>query len=93
MSSGTFYLHFLGLAVIQHFIVVVSLGLGHKVNVFYVPAFFEHYGPVGIVVPHWGVDIESSRQLGVYSHLVLCFQLFGKVHLYAFRVNHYNVIQ
>ena len=42
---------------------------------------------------HWRIDIEATRQLCIDSYLVALFQVLGKVHLNASRINYHQIIK
>ena len=82
MATGSFNLAFLRtteLTILQ----IIAFRLGHKIYVLDT-SFPESYSLVGIVLAHWGVDVETVWQLGIDCYLITRFQLISEVHLNAF---------
>lgn len=58
-----------------------------------VRSFLEHNRPIWVIMTHWRIDIEATRQLCIDSYLVALFQVLGKVHLNASRINYHQIIK
>ena len=57
-------------------------------------SLFEHYSPIGVVMPHRGIDIETARELGVnLDNIIAPFELFSKGAFSIPTINDNKVIQ